>query len=213
MSNSISNSIPFVPENTTDPASGLNLAIDKIDVLLQLAVLGVETAPPSGPVDGDRYIVGDSATGDWSGEDGKIARYVATGDFWDFHEARFAFNMTDGLLYINSIGFGWMPLQSFPVIDESGTALTLSEQHIGKWLYASNVSGLTLTIPEDDSSLTWPDSVEIKGSGTPVTVAGETSAVVIEYAAGLTNITLDGGSFSLKRIAANTWSLSGDLST
>ena len=31
------------------------------------------SAPPGSPSEGDRYIVGPSATGDWSGHDGEIA--------------------------------------------------------------------------------------------------------------------------------------------
>lgn len=34
------------------------------------------SAPTSGLSEGDRYIVGSSASGDWSGQDGKIAQYV-----------------------------------------------------------------------------------------------------------------------------------------
>ena len=105
MTDTVNNSIPLVPENTTDPAAGLNLAIDTIDALLQLAVLGIETAPPSGSVDGDRYIIDTSATGDWAGQDGKIARYVATGDYWQFFDANFAFNLGDGKIYINNAGW------------------------------------------------------------------------------------------------------------
>lgn len=99
------NDIPYVPENTTDPAAGLNLALDTIDALLQLAVIGIETAPPSGSTDGDRYIVDTGATGDWAGEDGKIARYVATGDYWQFHDAKIALNLSDSKIYINNAGW------------------------------------------------------------------------------------------------------------
>lgn len=105
MSNTPSNQIPYVPENTTDPAAGLNLALDTVDALLQLAVIGIETAPPSGATDGDRYIVDAGATGDWSGEDGKVARYVSAGDYWQFHDAKVALNLTDAKIYINDAGW------------------------------------------------------------------------------------------------------------
>lgn len=35
------------------------------------------SSPPGSPADGDRYIVGPSATGDWSGEDDSIAVFDA----------------------------------------------------------------------------------------------------------------------------------------
>lgn len=40
------------------------------------------TAPPVGPAEGDVYLVAASATGDWSGQDGDIARY--DGSAWVF---------------------------------------------------------------------------------------------------------------------------------
>lgn len=41
------------------------------------------TAPPGGPVVGDRYIVGSPATSDWAGKEGQITQYTGLG--WDFY--------------------------------------------------------------------------------------------------------------------------------
>ena len=41
------------------------------------------TAPPGGESKGDRYIVGASATGDWSGNDKDIATYTGSGWLFD----------------------------------------------------------------------------------------------------------------------------------
>ena len=47
-----------------------NEALRILDGLVQLSVLGRDlTAPPGSPTDGDRYIVGSGATGDWAGWD------------------------------------------------------------------------------------------------------------------------------------------------
>ena len=95
--------IPYVPENTLDPAAGLNLALNVIDALLQTAVIdvGVNT-PPGSPADGDLYIVG-TGTGAWTGHDDALARYVAQGDFWQFYAAgsrvHLVLNKADGGLY------------------------------------------------------------------------------------------------------------------
>lgn len=104
MSNSPSNSIPFVPQNTLDPAAGLNLAIDTIDALLNTRVTSMAlSAPPGSPADGDMYIVKATGTGDWAGHDNAFARYVATGAFWQFYEAGvqawLVINLADGNLY------------------------------------------------------------------------------------------------------------------
>ncbi|KAE8546137.1 DUF2793 domain-containing protein [Marinobacter nauticus] len=60
--------------------SGINLQLDEnwraIGALLQLSVLSRTTDIPASPVEGDRYIVPVGATGNWSGHDGKLARYI-----------------------------------------------------------------------------------------------------------------------------------------
>lgn len=99
--------IPYVPENTLDPAAGLNLALNFIDALLQTAVISIDqTAPPMTNSDGDLYIVagtGGVATGAWAGHELDLARYVAEGDFWQFFEAgvevHYVINREDGNLY------------------------------------------------------------------------------------------------------------------
>ena len=55
-----------------------NSAINKLDTLVQLAVVSSgDTTPPGSPSEGDSYLVGTSATGDWSGQDGDIAMYYS----------------------------------------------------------------------------------------------------------------------------------------
>lgn len=65
-------------------------------------VLSIESTPPELPQDGDRYIVGAEATGDWTGHEGKIAQWNATDDVWEFIEPETGkfisvSNVTDGL--------------------------------------------------------------------------------------------------------------------
>ena len=97
--------IPYVPENTTDPAAGLNLALNTIDALLQTTVVSMgSNAPPGSPTDGALHIVGGTPTGAWAGQANNLARYVAEGAFWQFYSAgaqvRIAFNDDDGGLYV-----------------------------------------------------------------------------------------------------------------
>lgn len=106
---SVNNSIPFVPENTIDPAAGLNEAINTIDALVQLLVVSVGTnAPPGSPAVGARYIVGTSPTGAWSGQSNKLARWLD--GTWSFFNARYALNVADGLWYVRpSTTWGVLP--------------------------------------------------------------------------------------------------------
>lgn len=53
-----------------------NEALQQLDAVVQLAVLGFEaTSPPGAPAVGDRYALGAGATGDWAGQDGMIAQW------------------------------------------------------------------------------------------------------------------------------------------
>lgn len=47
-------------------------------------VISITSTPPGSPNEGDRYIVGDTATGAWVGEDGAIATY--DGSVWLFQD-------------------------------------------------------------------------------------------------------------------------------
>jgi hypothetical protein len=54
-----------------------NEALRLLDGLVQLSVLDRDlTAPPGSPTDGDRYIVGSGATGDWAGWDLNVALWT-----------------------------------------------------------------------------------------------------------------------------------------
>lgn len=138
------NSIPYVTENTLDPAAGLNLALDVIDALLQTAVIDMDrTAPPVGPADGDLHIVASSPTGAWAGHAGELARYRSVGAFWQFYEARLVFNKDDGGLYI---------------LDDATSP--------GTWRFLVLAGGLTL---QDEDS---PPSVTVEGTKIMIIGAG-----------------------------------------
>lgn len=176
MSNSINNAIPFVPENTIDPAAGLNEAINIIDMLLQLRVLAVkQNAPPGSPALGDRYIVGTSPTGAWTGQSLKLAAYADGG--WVFRTAWVAVSGTS--VYINT-GSDWVPSTAGSGAAWGGISGTLADQTDlaaalgGK--EASLTAGSNITIDRTD-----PDNPVISASGgggsggmtNPMTTAGD----------------------------------------
>lgn len=105
MSDSANNHIPYVPQNTLDPAAGLNEAIRVIDALLNTRVesLGDTTPPSSEPADGTLFAIGTGATGEWAGHDHALAQYDATAAAWTFYEAGVTawlfLNKADGNLY------------------------------------------------------------------------------------------------------------------
>ena len=108
MTNTINNKIPYVPENTIDPAAGLNISLNTIDALLQCRVISIgDNDPPSGAVDGDRYIVGDTPTGDWDEDAGRLAVWLDGA--WDFYDAWIVLNAADNRIYKNDSGV-WSPV-------------------------------------------------------------------------------------------------------
>lgn len=155
MSDTINNGIPLVPENTIDPAAGLNEALNVADALIQVDVISLTvTAPPASPVVGDRYIVPTGATGAWAGQAGKLARWEE-GLFWAFYNAQFVTN--NGVAYTKTSG-GWS------VISGSGEANTTSNLGTGTGLAApksgvnlpfkSLKAGANVTITSDANEIT-----------------------------------------------------------
>lgn len=105
MSDSPNNKLPYVPQDTLDPAAGLNDAIRVIDALLNTRVENMTQNSPTSAdqIDGRCFIVGNAPTAEWSGHAHALAQYAANGSFWNFYEAGvtawLVLNKADGNLY------------------------------------------------------------------------------------------------------------------
>jgi Protein of unknown function (DUF2793) len=79
--------LPYILASQAQKHVTHNEAIRTLDCLVQLAVesRGL-AAPPPAPVDGTRFVVAASATGDWDGQSGKIAAFQDGA--WDFYEPK-----------------------------------------------------------------------------------------------------------------------------
>ena len=76
MSNTTHLQLPMLEASQAQKHVTVNDTIQSLDLLVQLSALDKDlTAPPASPSDGDRYIVGASATGAWAGKDNEIAAY------------------------------------------------------------------------------------------------------------------------------------------
>lgn len=74
--------LPFLAPSQAQKHVTHNEALRRLDGLVHLAVEAVAaTTPPGSPVEGDRYLLGASPTGDWSGQGGDLAVY-ADGAWW-----------------------------------------------------------------------------------------------------------------------------------
>lgn len=185
MANTPSNQIPFVPENTIDPAAGLNLSLDVIDALLNSRVENMTTnTPPVTPADGVMYVVGPSPTGQWVGHSKAIARYVADGAFWEFFaggaQAWLLINKADGKLYV------WTVTSSSWVIT-SGTGFSNPMTTKGD-LIVGDTAGVPIRLPVGSTGQvltvaggTWVAANSASGFANPMTTAGD---IIVGGAAG-----------------------------
>ncbi|WP_421704857.1 DUF2793 domain-containing protein [Aliiroseovarius sp.] len=72
--NSAKLSLPYLQASQAQKHVTHNEALRILDSVVQLSVIAADqTDPPATPADGDRYLLPAGATGDWAGEDGKIA--------------------------------------------------------------------------------------------------------------------------------------------
>ncbi|MGB1208209.1 MAG: DUF2793 domain-containing protein [Paracoccaceae bacterium] len=74
--------IPFVLPSQAQKHVTVNTAFAKLDALVQTSATSQLSTPPVSPTDGDTYLVGASATGDWAGQEDAIALYDT--DHWAF---------------------------------------------------------------------------------------------------------------------------------
>jgi len=76
-------SLPYIAPQQAQKQVTYNAAMALLDQLVQAAVKSRSTTtPPASPAAGDAYVVAPSATGAWSGKDGKLATFIDGG--WSF---------------------------------------------------------------------------------------------------------------------------------
>lgn len=79
--------LPYILPSQAQKHVTHNEALRRLDALVQLSVVDRNRAePPLEPIEGQRHIVGNAATGIWLGRDTSIASFLDGG--WRFHEAR-----------------------------------------------------------------------------------------------------------------------------
>ena len=105
--------LPYIAAAQAQKHITHNEALDRIDVIVQLAVLDSSVAdPPLDASEGDRYIIPEGATGDWTARNGSIAAFVAGAwDVFDPAPGWIAFDLSTESVLIR-IDDGWAPLGS-----------------------------------------------------------------------------------------------------
>lgn len=65
--------LPLLFSGQAQKETYVNEALSLIDAVAHCPIEGSATTPPTSPTNGSNWLVGTSATGDWAGQDGKIA--------------------------------------------------------------------------------------------------------------------------------------------
>ena len=79
-SSSVRHALPLLFSGQSQKEFFVNEALVRIDSLLHPSIIDERADPPESPNDGDSYLIGNSATGEWAENDGKVA--VWQGDQW-----------------------------------------------------------------------------------------------------------------------------------
>lgn len=75
--------LPLLAPSQSQKHVTVNEGLARLDALVHLSLSSFDTTvPPASPVEGEVHAVGAGATGDWSGEDGKLALFLNGG--WAF---------------------------------------------------------------------------------------------------------------------------------
>jgi hypothetical protein len=69
----------------SQPHVTINEALRWLECFTQLSAIDIANAPPGSASDGDCYIVGPAATGDFAGHENQVALYLGTA--WAFRTA------------------------------------------------------------------------------------------------------------------------------
>ncbi|QKV18778.1 DUF2793 domain-containing protein [Oricola thermophila] len=101
--------MPYIMPSQAQKHVTHNEALRALDAIVQLGVVSVASAPPASPLDGERHIVGEGASGAWQGREGQVAAWQDGA--WAFHAPRagwLAWVAENGELLVFD-GTGWRP--------------------------------------------------------------------------------------------------------
>lgn len=104
--------LPEMTEAQAQKHLTFNEAMTDLDVLVLLSVKDKDlTSPPGSPSEGDKYIVGASATGAWSGYDTYITGYY--NGAWEFYNPRAGWTtyVEDEDLFLTYRNLVWGPVE------------------------------------------------------------------------------------------------------
>ena len=153
-----------------------NEAIRTLDALVQLAIVDKDLAtPPASPTEGQRYIPATGATGEWVGNEGKIAAYQDGA--WMFYSPGIgflAFITDENLIYIYN-GTNWASYSDGKI--GGPTTILNTGTNGGETRLELAEEEISLAGPSTDSTIVIPDRAIVFAvtTRTTQTVTGATS--------------------------------------
>ena len=136
--------MPFLEAAQAQKHVTHNAALQVLDAVVMLSVIDRDlTVPPGSPVEGDRYLIASSATGSWSGQDGKIAAWQDGA--WSFNTPREGWIVwiadEDIILVFNGAGWTGGATQNAAFIGVNTTADTTNRLAVSSEAVLLNHAG------------------------------------------------------------------------
>jgi hypothetical protein len=183
-----------VPPDVADGnAGGMNGALERLGAVINLSTLSsVLTAPPSNPIDGQRYIVAAGATGAWAGKDTQLAVWRLGA--WVFYRPRVGWKSWDQTLHATLVwtGTSW----SEDASSNNGVTVTVGATTVDSVTDLTVTGGGSLTGSDGAATLDLAGvsgaTLSITGAGAPITnvtsmvitgadVSGSEGAVTLDF--------------------------------
>lgn len=152
--------LTFQEAGSTQTDALQNELVNYLGVWLNCAVQSIgDTVPPGSPVNGDRYIVGASATGAWATHDDALAIYRDGWQFYAAPEGASALNLDDGFRYVYLSGaWATAPVAvtvtaadvAPAVVTEATSARTVAPADAGKYIRYTGTGAKTCTFDDGD---------------------------------------------------------------
>ncbi len=168
--------LPYIVTSQAQKEVTHNEALNRLDAFVTPIIIDIVTAPPGSPTMGGLYIVGAGGTGDFTGQENKIAQYQTGG--WIFYTP---FKWMDAVVEsldtrVTYDGTTWVPFGL--IMKDTGEYLRVGHQQEDVTVDSGASKDTTITIPDRSILLTVNVRVMTAVTGASsfdVGISGETS--------------------------------------
>lgn len=204
--------LPLIAASQAQKHVTHNEALVKLDMIVQAAVIDrVTSTPPASPTVGDRYIIGPTATGVWSGLEDQIALRTDTG--WIYAAPQEGWQVY--IIAENAIatweGSEWVTRPKFGVRIETANYATVSDDFLGNQMIEMNVASANTFTVSPGMTKGEPLEVAQRGAGQTTITAG--AGVTLLAAGGALKLRVQNSVCKIAKVSTNTYRVWGDLVT